>query len=321
MSDFFNRYLSNQSTEEEFAKILELFSSNAKEKQLQERMQADWETRVERKTVADLTPVLCEIHRQMNQSVKSYSLTRDVIRYFARIAAILIIPLAFGLFYLWSSLSDARFVQTVTTPLASRTSLTLPDGSKVWLNAGSTISFSNRFGENSRVVSLIGQAYFDVKKGDVPFRVETKNFSVKVLGTSFDVFAYPDENAEVTLERGKVQLETSKNVIADLNPGQQAIINKSDGQIMKRDIDSKAFVSWKDSRLTFDEVPLEKVVLCLERWFNVNIDIEQASIRNLKVNGSIEYENIVEVLELLKITAPIDYSYDKDKQIFRLRAK
>ena len=230
--------------------------------------------------------------------------------------------MAFALFYQWRSFSsEGGFTQTVSTPLASRTSFTLPDGSQVWLNAGSTISFPNRFGKKSRVVRLTGQAYFDVKKETIPFSVETKNFSVKVLGTAFDVFAYPGENAEVTLERGKVQIETTTNVTTDLNPGQQATINKSDGQIEKRSIDSKAFVAWKDNRLTFENEPLEKVVLCLERWFNVTINIEDASIRNLKVNGTIEYESINEVLDLLQITAPINCTYDKDKQIFKIKAK
>jgi transmembrane sensor len=321
MSDFFNRYLSNKSSEADFESFLELLLSDSKEEELHERMIVDWENRSDTDTSVDLTPVLCNVHFRINQSEKSNSVPNKFIRYLTRIAAILVIPLAFGLFYEWSSLSDIKFIQTVSTPMASRTSLILPDGSKVWLNAGSTISFPNRFGKTTRLVQLVGQAYFDVKKDDIPFRVETKNFSVKVLGTAFDVFAYQGENAEVTLERGKVQLETIMNVKADLNPGQQAIINQSDGQIQKRNVDSKAFVSWKENRLTFDDLPLEKVVLCLERWFNVNIAIEDESIRFLKVNGRIEYENIIEVLDLLKMTAPIDYSYDKEKQIFRLKAK
>jgi len=321
MSDFFNRYLSNKSSEEDFERFLDVLLSDTKEKELHERMVADWDNRPDNESATDLAPVLCTIHSRINQVEKSTSVNKLVIRYFSRIAAILIIPLTLALFYEWSSLPDTMFMQTVTTPLASRTSLILPDGSKVWLNAGSAISFSNRFGKKSRVVRLTGEAYFDVQKDEIPFRVETKEFSVKVLGTAFDVFAYPGEDAEVTLERGKVQLETNANVKADLNPGQQAVISKSDGQIVKRDIDSKAFVSWKDSRLTFDDVPLEKVVLCLERWFNVEIAFKDASIRNLKVNGCIEYESILEVLDLLKITAPIDYTYDKDNQIFRLKAK
>lgn len=321
MSDFFSRYLSNRSSEEDFNNFLGLFSSKLKEEELHDRILSDWNNRIDNETTTDLSPVLCNIHSQINQAEKSNSVKNNIIRYLTRIAAILIIPLAFGLFFEWSSLSDPLFTQTVSTPLASRTSLILPDGSIVWLNAGSTISFPNRFGKKNRVIKLVGQAYFDVKKDEIPFRVETKKFSVKVLGTAFDVFAYPGENAEVTLERGKVQLETITNGKADLNPGQQVIINESNGQIVKREIDTKAFVSWKDSRLTFDELPLERVVFCLERWFNVNISIENASLKNLKVNGHIEYENIIEVLDLLKLTAPINYTYDKENHLFRIEAK
>ncbi len=87
------------------------------------------------------------------------------------------------------------------------------------------------------------------------------------------------------------------------------------------DIDSKALVSWKDNRFAFVEEPLEKFVLCLERWFNVAIDIEGAAVKDIKVNGTIEYETITDVLNLLQITAPINYTYDKDKQIFKIRSK
>jgi ferric-dicitrate binding protein FerR (iron transport regulator) len=322
MNDFFNRYLSNKSSEKDFNDFLDLFLKEEKENELEHRMYLDWQNRPYTDIAPDLTPVLHEIHYEINKTDKYITEKKSIFGYLSKIAAILILPLAFALFYQWRSFSsEGGFTQTVSTPLASRTNFTLPDGSKVWLNAGSTISFSNRFGKKTRVVRLTGQAYFDVKKGKVPFSVETKNFSVNVLGTAFDVFAYPGENAEVTLERGKVQIETTTNVTTDLTPGQQATINKSDGQIEKRSIDSKAFVAWKDNRLTFENEPLEKVVLCLERWFNVTINIEDASIRNLKVNGTIEYESINEVLDLLQITAPINCTYDKDKQIFKIKAK
>ena len=322
MSDFFNRYLSNKSSEEDFNNFLDLFIKEEKKEELEQRMYSDWQNRPTDDIAPDLTPVLHAVHYEINKTDKYIIGRTSSFGYLSKIAAILILPLAFALFYQWGSFSSGGgFTQTVSTPLASRTSFTLPDGSKVWLNAGSTISFPNRFGKKSRVVRLSGQAYFDVKKEKIPFSVETKDFAVKVLGTAFDVFAYPGENAEVTLERGKVQIETNTNGRADLDPGQQAIINKSDGQIAKRSIDSKAFVAWKDNRLTFVDEPLEKVVLCLERWFNVTINIEDTSIRNLKVNGTIEYETISEVMDLLKIAAPINCTYDKDKQIFKIKAK
>lgn len=322
MSDFFNRYLNNQCSEEDFNRFLDLFLKEERVEELEQRMHSDWKDRPEANAIPDLTPVLYEIHYQINKTDKKPTGKRPVIWYAARIAAILVLPLALAFFYQWGvHSSETKFTQTVSTPLASRSSFDLPDGSKVWLNAGSTISFPNRFGKNARVVKLIGQAYFDVKKDKIPFEVETKGFAVKVLGTAFDVFAYPGENAEVTLERGKVQIETIANAVMELNPGQQAIIDKQDGQIEIHNIDSKAFVSWKDNRLTFVEEPLESVVLCLERWFDVAIDIEDVAIKDMKVNGTIEYETISEVLNLLQITAPITYTYDKDKQIFKIRSK
>ncbi len=325
MSDFFERYLNNQASEEDFNSFLDLFLKSGGEEELKQRMYLDWKNRSDLNTNTDLAPVLCNVHSQINKTdklQKSRSPKETVLKNLYRIAAILILPLALTLFYEWySNSSETNFTQTVSTPLASRTSFILPDGSTVWLNAGSSISFPNKFSKESREVKLIGQAYFDVKKDKIPFKVKAENFSVRVLGTAFDVQAYPQENASVTLERGKVQIETNSNGKTDLVPGQQATIDKTDGQIDKRNIDPKAFVSWKDNRLTFEEEPLDKVVLCLERWFNVKISIEDSSIQGLKVNGTIEYENITEVLNLLEITAPIHYTYDKENQIFRIKSR
>lgn len=325
MNDFFNRYLNNHASEEDFYNFLDFFLQKEKEEELKQRMHQDWENRHDSNSNTDFAPVLCNIYSLISKTeylVKSTSVKETFLTYLYRIAAILILPLAFALFYEWySNNSETIFSQTVSTPLASRTSFILPDGSMVWLNAGSTIQFPNKFGKKSREVKLTGQAYFDVKKDEVPFNVINDDFTVIVLGTAFDVQAYPKENAEITLERGKVQIETKANEQTFLESSQQATINKLNGRIEKRDVDSKVFVSWKDNRLTFEEEPLGKVVLCLERWFNVEINIEDDTLSELKVNGTIEYESISEVLNLLEITSPIRYNYDKENQIFKIRAK
>ena len=204
--------------------------------------------------------------------------------------------------------------QTVSTPLASHTSFNLPDGSKVWLNAGSTITFPESFNPKQRSVKLSGQAYFDVKKDKIPFNVETNKFTVKVLGTSFDVLAYPGEEALVTLERGKVSLETTQGNEAVLTPGHQAVIEEKNGQIEQRSVNAAQFVAWKNNRLIFVDEPLGKVAIRLKRWFNVDISIEGETIKKIPVNGTIEYESISEVMQLLEICAPVKCSYDKTER-------
>jgi len=322
MSDFFNRFLKNDCSEGDLKSVIELFHVPEKKQLLDEEMHLHWENTSNEENCSDFDNTLYRIHYTISQHENENPPKVSIFTYLTRIAAVLFIPLSLALGYQFMAKSSKdAILQTISTPLASRTSFELPDGSKVWLNAGSTISFPTKFSGESREVKLCGQAYFDVVKNHTPFLVATNKFSIKVLGTAFDVSAYPDEDALVTLERGKVSIGTvAKNGIS-LDPGQQAIINKSDGTIEKHDVDSRVFVAWKENRLTFVDEPLEKVVACLERWYNLDIKIEDESIRKLKVNGIIEYETINEVLALLEITAPIRYSYDKDKHIFKLRAK
>ena len=243
-----------------------------------------------------------------------------LIRYFSRVAAILILPVTIALGYMIiHNFSVENLVQTISSPLASRTSFDLPDGSKVWLNSGSTLSFPTHFTGRERIVKLNGQAYFDVKKDKIPFHVKTENFTVNVLGTAFDISAYQGEKASVTLVRGKVAIETPKGCETVLKPREQAFVKK--GSIQKRNVNPDLYISWKDNLLVFVDEPLEEVVSKLERWYNLDISIEDESIKKINVTGTFEYESISEILQLIEITNSIKYSYDKDKRTIILKHK
>lgn len=322
MNDFFNRFLKNKCSKDDLESVIELFHSPEKAQFLDEKMHSHWDSIPNEEAYCDLDNTLYRIHYKISQSENENQRRFSLLGYLSRIAAVLFIPmLLISGYLLINKASKLAVQQTISTPLASRTTFELPDGSKIWLNSGPTISFPVKFDGKSREVKLTGQAYFDIVKNKNPFVVEANGFFIKVLGTAFDVSAYPGEDAVVTLERGKVNIGTATKHEASLLPGQQAIINKSEGTIEKHEVDSRSFVAWKENRLTFVDEPLEKVVACLERWYNLDIEIEEESIRNLKVNGVIEYESINEVLELLEITAPIRYTYDKTNHIFKLRAK
>lgn len=321
MSDSLNRYLKNNCSEEDLTSVIDLFVSPEKQDDLEQKMGSHWASASEEQTDADLQSTLYKIHYEINTTEEKKG-TSKIIRFLTKIAAIMFIPMALALGYqFYNNPNIGTLTQTITTPLAARTSFELPDGSKVWLNAGSTVSFASDFGKKSRIISLNGQAYFDVRKDKIPFEVKAKNFNVKVLGTAFDVFAYAEEEAAVTLERGKVEISTIAGTGSELHPGQRAVINSTTKQITTSDVDSKSFVSWKDNRLIFIEEPLFKVATCLERWYNLKIDIRDESIKNMKINGTIEYESINEVIDLLSIAGRIDYTFDKDKRHLILKAK
>jgi len=240
-----------------------------------------------------------------------------------RIAAILAVGLFIStVFFFQKSTKDHSFaeMQTVSTPFGAKTSLKLPDGSLVWLNSGSSISFTSNF-EKTRMVSLKGEAFFEVKKNGQPFIVSTAFGDVQVKGTSFNVSAFYGEKFQTTLLTGIVNVkekQTGKEV--SIQPGQQAGIYGSDLKV--ENVDTDMFLSWKDGKLIFRNEYLPSVTKRLERWYNVKIELAgDKRLSEISYTGVIEMESFSEVLQLLKVTAPIDYVYDETTRTIQIKYK
>ncbi|MEZ5104092.1 MAG: DUF4974 domain-containing protein [Draconibacterium sp.] len=267
------------------------------------------------KKTPDLSPTLHKIHFEINSHEESESKIRILITYLMRIAAILFIPLAIGFFFSVQRNTFSNIeVQTISTPYASKTSFELPDGSVVYLNAGSSLTFPEKFTGKKRLVKLDGEAYFDIKKSKQPFEVETSILIVNVLGTAFNVMAYKNSIPEVTLERGKVVVRSKSDIQKTLKPGEQAIIDTLANSISVNKVETELFTSWINNRLIFKNEPLGNIVQRLERWYNISIDIKDISLTNKRLNATIEYESISEVMELLQITLPIKFEYKKNER-------
>jgi ferric-dicitrate binding protein FerR (iron transport regulator) len=210
-------------------------------------------------------------------------------------------------------------VETVTTPYGARTNFKLPDGSEVWLNSGSIISFPRQYGD-IRQVELTGQAYFKVVKDGKQFMVKTAYGQVEVMGTSFDVKAYSNEVFETTLVSGSVKVKNLTNQMAILKPGQQSSItttNKFSVNVVNTDM----ITSWTEGKLIFEKEPFQNVTKALERWYNVRIELRGEKLKKLCYTGTIELETFAEVLELLKATTPIKYTFDKNTRIISIIGK
>lgn len=312
MKGFFQKYLDNHCTEEEFRSVVELFVKEDNRQMLEENMKENWETNTSG-AIPDLSDTLYKIHYEINRQEQVQSKSRKLLTYMTRIAAILLVPLAIAYVYqLHKNIHDREILQTVSTPLASKTSFKLPDGSTVWLNSGSSISFSKNFEGGARLVRLTGEAYFDVRKGKQPFLVETPIFTVNVVGTAFNVMAYEHEMPAVTLERGKVLVETRSNGCKTLTPGQQAVIDTLNQSITLKDVEPNLYSSWINNRLIFKNEPLRTVVKRLERWYNIDISIADQSLQDISMTATIELESVAEVMELMELTLPVSHKYKKD---------
>jgi ferric-dicitrate binding protein FerR (iron transport regulator) len=236
-------------------------------------------------------------------------------------------------------IASAEIWNTIEAPFGSRARLTLADGTRVWLNAGSQLKYSSKFAQHNRKVILNGEAYFDVAKDEKnQFIVSTSRLDIKVFGTQFNVKAYSEENTiQTTLVEGSVTIER-KGIggrgerTVTLNPNETATFYISDKKgvtpaktVEKEGMQDKesrntekleilsninpvVFTSWKDSRWIIDSDPLSDLAVKLERRYNVKIIIDEKELREYKFSGTIKDETLEQVLSVIKLSAPINYS-------------
>jgi len=209
--------------------------------------------------------------------------------------------------------------QTVSIPYGAKTRLTMPDGSVVWLNSGSTLTYSGDF-TRYRNVELKGEAFFDVVKSGVPFVVNTGYGKVRVLGTAFNVQAYPDDGFVTTLERGSVRIMDRDNKqMQTLSPGEQ--IRFVGGKPVKEQVNTELYTSWKDGKLIFQREPFPEMIERMERWFNVRVEYSASDFKDLWFTGTIENETLTEVLGMVCKAAPVSYSYNSQSRTVKIKAK
>jgi ferric-dicitrate binding protein FerR (iron transport regulator) len=259
-----------------------------------------------------------KVSGKINRSTKIKLFT-----YFQRVAAVVVFPLlAVSIFYYGKQTEDhvqiAQITNTVETPLGMRSSITLPDSTRVWLNAGSRISFPVVFSNKEREVSLSGEAYFEVRKNKKwPFIVTTKNVNVIVTGTKFNCNAYPEnEQVQTVLVEGEITLTNlGMTENRQVKPGELAVYNKSNGRITKVSTDLQKYVAWKNGKLMFRDDKMDNVVEKLERWYNVDILIADKEIADYVYTATFVDESLDQVLKMLSISAPIRYTIsDRKKQ-------
>jgi transmembrane sensor len=200
-------------------------------------------------------------------------------------------------------------LNTITTPRGGQYQLTLPDGSKVWLNSASSIRFPVAFNANERKVEITGEAYFEVKKlangaGKVPFLVVSPQQVIEVLGTHFNVNAYEDEGeTKTTLLEGSVRVTagTQKDPKI-LKPGQRAVIRSSDHTISIQDADIETAVAWKNGYFKFDRQDLQSILRQVSRWYDVDI-VYKGKVSEDEYVGKIKRsENVSGVLRVLELS-------------------
>jgi transmembrane sensor len=214
------------------------------------------------------------------------------------------------------SSSSSLSYNTIETPRGGQYHVRLPDGTKVWLNAASSLKYPASFGAlKERRVQLNGEAYFEVAHNKAqPFRVQTEKQTVTVLGTHFDVNAYADEpDVRTTLLEGRVSVDAGSNNTI-IKPGQQVVLNQSKFQVVPADTEDAT--AWKNGMFRFSEENLESIMRKVSRWYDVDIEYANNDVKNLPLTGIItHFSNVSKVLRMLELTEQVHFKIEGKKII------
>ena len=201
-------------------------------------------------------------------------------------------------------------------PKGQKSHIILPDGSMVYLNSGSVLRYDNFFGKKYRELQLSGEAYFEVIHNEkLPFIINTADVEIKVLGTKFNVMAYPgDKTVETTVSEGTVSVTEIHNQSSLLlNANQKATFHKDTQILLLSDVNPNPYISWKNNLLIFDNENFADVIKKLERWYDVDIQVEGTDSIKDRFTMTIKSESLREVLELLSLTTDIDYTINANQ--------
>lgn len=209
--------------------------------------------------------------------------------------------------------ATATVYNTITTPYGGQYQVTLQDGTKVWLNAGSSLRFPAAFSGDERNVALTGEAYFEVAKDKArPFLVTVgataaTPLTVKVLGTHFNINAYPEEQHHtVTLVEGAVKVDYGA-ANALLSPGKEAILDKTSGRLQTAAADTESAIAWKNGYFIFENEKVESIMRQISRWYDVEISY-QGDVSGKAIGGSLSRsKNVSEVLNMLELTGTVHF--------------
>lgn len=353
------RKLSGEATIQELEELQQLLIQNPRENYSLEVMQDIWDNkgthdpqyaehkykelvlRIQRLGIDDSTFSGEEDHSIINK--EGFTKHRQGLKpYLFGALGIIIILFAGLLFYFQKKdqhiVKEIQANNEISTRYGSKSNMVLPDGTKVYLNSGSKLTYDKNYGTDIREVNLTGEGYFDVVKNPKkPFIIHTSSINIRVLGTAFNVRCYPDEkNTETSLVRGslevtvkggqqKIILKPNEKLIVSNSKKEKenASVNKKDAVVENNiielshvsllDIDSSIIeTSWVNNRLVFRSETFEQIATKMERWFGVSIQFANEKLKDLKFTGVFEKETIDQALKALQLTTFFSYTINKD---------
>jgi ferric-dicitrate binding protein FerR (iron transport regulator) len=266
--------------------------------------------------------MLDQLHHQINSAsgnkVGSRFLQTNFYRIFSRVAAILILPLIlFSAYFFVTQMNPigkaTSEIREIYTKPGTRTKIELADGTKVWLNDGTTFRYPERFSDDLREVFVDGEAYFEVEADSShPFVVKNPIMNTVVTGTHFNLNAYSsDEYFEATLLEGKICLERNNQTIKMIQ-GEQVQFDSELEEIIRKEVNPRDASAWVDGKLVFRDEKLGTVIKKLGRWYNVEIILANKEMADFLVTGTFENEKLDQTLNLISLALPVRFEYKNE---------
>lgn len=313
------RFSKGLSDAEEIRYVCSLFAEKEDSNELKYYLKDEWKKYLDDHEGLNynLSSLLDRIHHRIHviENQKRQSITRKIYHWYSAAAAVLLVPLliAGGIWLTQEPAVENVYVaenpisSTIHAPLGSRISFDLPDGTRGWLNSGSSLEYQLPF-SNNRQVTIRGEAWLDVAKdASHPFEIYAGRSKVKVLGTKFNLNAYTEENyVEVVLDEGKVVF-TAPGVDAgiELKPSERLVY--SGNSVHVATTDPSKYAAWVEGKLMFRGDPMPEVARRIARWYNVEVVLVDKDLEKDIIRGTFQDDSLEEVLRYMSMTSPIRY--------------
>ena len=322
----FYKFVTRQSSRSEFEEFLNDFKTKNYQDNYEYLFDAYGESIKNEQGIKD-SKNLAKEAKQVLERAKKVEAKRSVGRsiqlknIWIKVAAAAVIALSVGLYWNYTNNIIKRKMELISaeapkliekrTQYGQISNVTMSDGSNVKLNAGSKITFNEVFAGNIREVALEGEAFFDVARNEEkPFIISAGDVKVKVLGTSFDVKAFNEENLTmITVVSGRVSVAVDDEELI-LLPNEQACFSKSSGKLQFKKVDATTFTKWMNGTLYFEQTPIRDVVVHLERWYDVDITVNNTQILDKKITGEYTNASLKTVLRALEFSIGIKYKIE-----------
>lgn len=298
IEDLLERYLRKETSPEENQLIEQWLMANG-------NAEPEWQKLDRWNKDQWLSGVFAEIKATIHTNKPKVRLIRPRKNLWYSIAAVAVLIISLGFYLTWPQLGKRILpsdLTTISVPDRQKKQITLADGSKVWLNAGSELRYPETFNGESREVYLSGEAYFDIQHEDSkPFLIHTGKVLTTVLGTAFNI--KEDQNAhtiEITVTRGKVSVADEGKLLGILTPNRQLSINLLNRIPTEKNVDAKAVIAWQDTDILFDDITFAEAAIRLQQHFHVKIAFSNDQLKNCRFSGSaLNGDNLEKILKVI----------------------